>query len=153
MDKGLSSNELSRTALEAFLSRHAEAVTSGLYPGVAVQVVRLDRPGTYFLIPILDPSGLRGIVQIEAQQGSVESSAAIRDPASRFVLSADAALEAARSALPTALGWRTPYLGWRPCRETFDSLRPLWVVRHDGGIAFVTQAGVVFETLTSGQGG
>jgi len=128
--KGLSLNELSRTALEAFLSQHAEAVTpGGLYPSVPVRVLRLDRPGTYFLIPILDPSGLRGIVQIEAQQGTVESSAAIRDPASRFLLSADEALEAAGHALPAAVGWRTPYLGWRPCREASNSLRPLWVLR------------------------
>jgi hypothetical protein len=118
-----------------------------------MQVERLDRPGAYFLIPILDSSGLRGIVQIDADQGTVESSAAIRDPGSRFLLSADAALEAASGALPEATGWRTPYLGWGPCRESFDSLSPLWLVPHAGGIVFVTQAGAVFEALTSGKGG
>jgi hypothetical protein len=154
VDKKPSPNELSRAAFDAFLSRHAGATApGGLHAGLPIQVERLDRPGAYFLIPILDTSGLRGIVQIDADQGTVESSAAIRDPGSRFLLSADAALEAASRALPETAGWQTPYLGWRPCRESFDSFAPFWVVPHDGGRVFVTQAGAVFEALTSGKGG
>jgi hypothetical protein len=119
-----------------------------------VRVARLDRPGIdFFLIPIRDAGGLRGIVQLDAQTGGVEASAVIRDPASPFLVTAEAAEAAAHRALPRARDWREPFLGWRPCRESFDSMRPLWVVPHADGEAFVTQGLAVFEALTSGRGG
>jgi hypothetical protein len=93
------------------------------------------------------------MVQLAEDGRTVESSAIIRDPTSRLLLHPAAAAAMARAALPAERGWGDPYLGWRPCRESFDSLRPLWVVPHAAGEAFVTQAGTVFETLTSGKGG
>jgi hypothetical protein len=145
----------SHAALEAFRARHTEVRDPGsLAAGPAARVARLDRPGVYFLlVPIHDAGGLRGIVQLDGQGGAVESSAAIRDPASAFLVTADAAVSAARQALPRARDWRQPFLGWRACHESFDSMRPLWVVPHADGEAFVTQSLQVFEALTSGRGG
>jgi hypothetical protein len=116
-------------------------------------VKRLDKPGEYFLVPIRDGLGLRGVVQVDAERRRVESSAAILDPATELLLRADTALAAALRSRPNLRDWRTPFLGWRPCRESFDSMRPLWVIRHAEGELFVTQSGGVFETLTSGRGG
>jgi hypothetical protein len=148
-------SDVARAALEAFRARHSEVRDpEGLAAGPAARVARLDRPGVYFfLIPIRDAGGLRGIVQLDAQDGAVESSAAIRDPASLFLVTADAAQAAAQQALPRARDWREPFLGWRPGHESFDSMRPLWVVPHADGEVFVTQALEVFDALTSGRGG
>jgi hypothetical protein len=120
-----------------------------------VRVVRLDQTGIwYYLVPIRDGAGLRGIVQVDPLTGGEETSARIRDPASPFLLPEGNAVAAARQARPSERNWGTPYLGWRPSKESFDSLRPLWVVPHDGGIVYVDQGGRVFETLTlTGRGG
>ena len=85
--------------------------------------------------------------------GLVETSAAIADPRSVFLVTADAARSAAELALPDKRGWGKPFLAWRPCRESFDSLRPLWIVPHADGEAFVTQNLTVSEILTWGRGG
>jgi hypothetical protein len=147
-------NEALHAALESFQARHAKEVSSeGLHAGSPAHVVRLDRPGAYLLIPILDPKGLRGIVQLDAQSMAVESSAAVRDPASDFLMSADSALAVAQAALPGKRNWRAPFLGWRPCRESQNSMWPLWVVPHAVGEVYVTQSGEVFEILTAGRGG
>jgi hypothetical protein len=147
-------SEASRTALEAFRAQHRGVALSGeLSAGQPVNVLRLDRPGMYLLVPIRDTAGLRGIVQLDAAGLQVDSSAAIRDPSSIFLVSEEAALAAAQSALPDKAGWAKPFLGWRPCRQSFDSMRPLWVVPHQNGHAYVTQGREVFETLTAGRGG
>ena len=124
-----------------------------LAAGPAVRVERLDRPGDYLLVPIQDAAGLRGIVQLDALTLAVQSSAAIRDPAAIFLTTEAEALAAAGAAFPLRRDWGKPFLGWRPCRESFDSLRPLWVVPHHDGQAYVTQSGHVFEALSTGKGG
>jgi hypothetical protein len=120
-----------------------------------MRVVRLDRPeSAYFLVPIRDEAGLRGIVQLDARTGREETSARIKDPASDFLLSEAAAREAARIARPHARDWQDAHLGWRPSRESFDSMRPLWVARHAEGVVYVDQSGRVFDELgVSGRGG
>lgn len=149
-----SQEETSRAALEAFRALHPDLSSlSGLEAGAPALVERLDRAGAYLLIPINDAVGLRGIVQLDVQSLTVESSAAIRDPTSVFLVSEAAALAAAQTALPNKHGWRKPFLAWQPCRESFDSMRPLWVVPHSDGQAYVTQSRDVFEVLTTGRGG
>ena len=145
---------LSRDAIEAFCTRHAGGERASAFEaGLPVRVERLDWPGAYLLVPVRDGSGLRGIVQFDAVRLSVESTAAIRDPGAAFLTSGDAALAAARAALPGGATWGTPFLGWRPCRESADSMQPLWVIPHRGGHVYVSQSGRVFEELSSGRGG
>ena len=96
---------------------------------------------------------MRGIVQVDADSRVVEASADIRDPSTRFLASSAAALAAARKVLVDTRGWQEPFLAWRPCRESMDSMRPLWVVPHAEGQAFVTQDLRVFAALTEGLGG
>jgi hypothetical protein len=154
MSEGPSRNEVSRAALEAFRARHLDGHSPvGIDAGPPVSVGRLDRPDSYLLVPIYGTSGLRGIVQLDAQGRSVQSSEAIRDPGTVFLAPEDAVLAAVRTALPDRLGWGKPFLAWRPCRESFDSMRPLWVVPHRDGQAYVTQDRRVFEVLTAGRGG
>lgn len=150
----LSMDEASRLALEAFQARHVGgSPVRGLKSGPPVRVSRLDRDGAYLLVPVRDATGLRGIVGLDARLGTIESTAVIADPSSEFLLPEGTALRLAKRALPARTGWKAPFLGWRPCRESYSSIRPLWVVEHDGGTAFVTQSGVVVEALTFGRGG
>lgn len=143
-----------RVALEAFRAEYKDLPTQGeSRAGAPVRVVRLDRPGAYLLVPIYDGGGLRGVVQLHAQDMTVESMATIRDSASAFLVSPEAALAGAQEALPERRGWGVPFLGWRPCRESWNSLRPLWVVPHAEGQVYLTQDGEVYETLTAGRGG
>jgi len=154
MSDGHSKNEVSRAALEAFRARHAGVNASGeFHAGPHVRVERLDRPGAYLLVPIHDAVGLRGIVQLGTKGLPVESSAVIRDPGTVFLATEEAVLAAVQTALPNRLDWRKPFLAWRPCRESFDSMRPLWAVAHRDGQAYVTQSCEVFEVLTTGRGG
>jgi hypothetical protein len=146
--------DLMDAALDEFRTRHGErGGPGGLTARRPMHVTRRDGVPDYVLVAIDDPRGLRGIVALGADSGSVETSAAIADPASTFLVAADAARAAAARALPDKRGWGAPFLAWRPCRESFDSLRPLWVVPHAEGEAFVTQNLAVSETLTSGRGG
>ena len=154
MTRPLTDADLAHAALDAFRAQHGESRgASGLTPRTPVRVTRLDRPAAYVLVAIDDERGLRAIVQLSPETGDVESSALIRDRDSPFLVSADTARAAAASALPAKRGWGDPYLAWRPCRESFDSLRPLWVVPHADGQAFVTQSLGVSEVLTTGKGG
>jgi hypothetical protein len=146
--------EASQAALAAVAAHHPGAGVPGpLAAGPAVRVERLDRPGDYLLVPLGDDAGLRGIVQLDALTLAVQSSVAIRDPAATFLTTEAQALAAAEAAFPLRRDWGRPFLAWRPCRESFDSLRPLWVVPHRQGQAYVTQSGRVFEALSTGKGG
>jgi hypothetical protein len=147
-------DEVSGVALDHFRARHPDPAASGtLSAGPAVRVQRLDSPEGYVLVPIYDVTGFRGIVQLDPRSLSVQSSAVIRNPATQFLASEKEAASAARVALPHRSGWGAPFLGWRPCRESYDSMRPLWVVPHSAGRAYVSQSREVFENLTLGQGG
>jgi hypothetical protein len=140
--------------LDAFRAHHPEARAFGdLRAGTPARVLRLDREGGYVLVPLYERDRLRGIVHLESDRQTIESSAVIRDPAAAFLLTGAEALRAAARVLPQRRDWGEPFLGWQPCHESFDSMRPLWVVPHIDGCAFVTQAGAVFESLTSGRGG
>lgn len=142
---------LQHAALDAFRARHGShaAVLKARLP---VAVLRLDRPGGYVLVGIDDEHGLHGLVALTVD-GAVESSALVRNPATVFLSDPSEARAAAEQAFPDRRGWQVPFLGWRPCRESFDSLRPLWVVPHAEGEVFVTQDLAVSQTLTSGRGG
>ena len=154
MSGGRSRKGISGAALEAFRAQHPDLSSTGrLTVGSPARVRRLERAGSYILVPIRDDAGLRGIVQLNGRGLSVEASAVIRDPSSTFLEDKEAALAAAKAALPGKRGWRPPFLAWRPCRESFDSMRPLWVIRHTDGEAYVTQNSEVFEALSSGRGG
>jgi hypothetical protein len=148
----LSAERAARLAIGEFLVRYG-GDREGLRAGPPARVVRLDRPGAYVLVPVRDTAGLRGIVQLDNASGNVESSAAIRDPSSPFLLDEGTALAAARGARPDRRGWKSPFLGWRACRECPSSLLPLWVVPHSGGEVFVTQSGEVLDAITEGRGG
>jgi hypothetical protein len=126
---------------------------AALEAGPPVQVRRLHRSGSYLLVPLRDEEGLCGIVRLDAETLAVEASAAIRDRSTAFLAPEDAVLAAAQTALPGRTGWRRPVLAWRPCRESFDAMRPLWLVAHDAGEVYVTQGLEVHEALTSGRGG
>lgn len=151
MPKQFAQDEVSRAALESFRARHHPA-PGELDAGTFVRVARLDGATEYLLVPIFGQDGLRGIVQLDLLLAP-ESSAAIRDPRSFFLIDAHEALTAARAAHPQRQRWGTPFLGWCPSRESGNSLRPLWVIPHAEGNAYVTQEGRVFDSLAEGRGG
>lgn len=153
MAQDVSPANAARTALEWFRAQHGEA--ADLRAGAVVRVLRLDDPARgYFLVPMRDDAGLCGIVQVDAHTGQVETSARIADASAAFLLPQAQALAAARAALPQLSDWGSPHLGWRPCKESFDAMRPLWVVPHGAGVVYVDQSGQVFDALTmSGRGG
>lgn len=145
-----------RTALSAVRAQPASGLRAAdLHADPAARVRRLHAPGEYLLVPLRDAAGaLRAVVQLDAADLSVESCALPANPGSQFLTSEAQALSTARAALAGKTGWHTPVLAWRPCRESFDSLQPLWLVRHAHGHAYVTQRGEVFEALTvDGRGG
>jgi hypothetical protein len=147
----LSPGELSSTALQAFEAHHLQAsdVRETLRCGDAEIVQRLDHPGrAYLLVPVYDASGLRGIVQIDSKSERVETSLRIARPGFQFLLPVEAAVQAARESHPKLSGWGIPYLGWQPCTESFDSMAPLWLVPHAGGIIYVDRKGRTYDTLT-----
>lgn len=154
MTGGAPPDQASRAALLAFLTQHPEtAAPGGLAAGPPARVARLDRPGAYLLIPIRDASGLRGIVQLDPSDLALESAATVRDPASPFLLLPVEAAAAAHAAFPAFSGWGQPFLAWRPCRESFSSFQPFWVVPHSGGQLYVSQSRTVHLSLSSGMGG
>jgi hypothetical protein len=148
-----SSAAAARTALDWFRAQHAG--TAALRAGAAVRVARLDDPARgYLLVPIRDDAGLHGIVQVDSQTGQVETSARIADPSAAFLLPQAQAVAIARSARPQISDWGMPYLGWRPCKESFDGIRPFWVTPHGERVIYVDQSGRVYDDLTlSGRGG
>ena len=148
-----SPGDAARIALDWFRTQHGEA--GDLRAGEPVRVVRLDNSSRgYFLVPLRDDAGLSGIVQVDARSGAVETSARIADPSAAFLLPPARALAAARAARPTLSGWGSPFLGWRPCKESFDAMQPLWVVPHGDGVVYVDRSGRVFGALSvSGRGG
>jgi hypothetical protein len=154
MSGALYDDPSAHAALAAFEAHQPGLPIHGqLRAGAAVPVQRLDREESYLLVPLRDTTGMRGIVQLDAGGQDVESVAVVRDAKKPFLLSAEEAMSAAQTALPNAREWGAPYLGWKPCRESFDSLMPLWVIPHATGHAFVTQVGRVFVALTAGRGG
>ncbi|MBL8191366.1 MAG: hypothetical protein JNK38_25340 [Acidobacteria bacterium] len=155
MSNAYSVETVRRIALEAFQAQYPTLSGSlgGLVTSLPNLVVRLDRPGTYFLIGISDSAGLRGIVQLDGLSLAVESTAIIRDPQSSFLLSEQEALQTVKAAFPQKSGWHDAFLGWRPCRESFDSMRPLWVLPYSDGEVYVTQNREGVEQLTIGRGG
>lgn len=154
MSHSSSDSKMSITALEAFRARYPGLFSlEGLIAGPPVRVDRLDRPSAYYIVPIRDAAGLRGIVQLDDQGVSIESIAEIRDPSTVFLATKNAVLNAVRTAFPNRQDWHTPFLAWRPCRESLNSMRPFWVVPHAKGQAYVTQDCEVFELLTAGRGG
>jgi hypothetical protein len=154
MDRTSSDKEISRMALETFKKCYFGLFSkSELIGGPPVHVIRLDREGGYFLVAINNDDGLCGIVQFDEQDLSIESSALIHDHKSEFLATEKAVLNAVQAAFPQKNGWCKPFLAWQPCAESFDSMRPLWVVNHSEGKVYVTQSCEVFEGLTFGQGG
>jgi hypothetical protein len=149
----VSPEDAARIALDWFRTQHGQA--GDLRAGEPVRVVRLDdSTRSYFLLPLRDDTGLCGIVQVNTRTGAVETSGLIADPSATFLLPPARALAAARAARPALSGWGSPFLGWRPCKESFDAMRPLWVVPHGDGVVYVDQGGGVFDAPTvSGRGG
>lgn len=149
-----SQEEIANIAIDAFRNRNPQLSSSiGLYAGLLATIERLDSPYSYLLVPIYDASGLRGIVQLNAESLAIDSCAVIRDPDSTFLISDIDALKVAQIAFLNGHGWGKPFLAWKPCRESFDSMRPFWVISHSNGQIYVTQNCDVFEELTSGKGG
>jgi hypothetical protein len=149
-----SQEEVSRKAIEAFLKRYPHLSSSiGLYAGPFASIERLDSPDAYLLVPIRDASGLRGIIQLNGKGLAIDSCAEIRDPESTFLIPEKTVLNLVKTSLPNRHGWGKPFLAWKPCRESYDSMRPLWVVPQTEGQVYVTQNCDVFEELTTGKGG
>jgi hypothetical protein len=154
MSGAAADDPVARAALAAFAAAYPQRPDAGpLRAGAPVRVARLDRGGCYLLLVLADAQGPRGVVQLDADNLAVESAAQVRDPTAGALLSPERALEVARSAFPLFTDWQVPLLGWRPCRESFDSFRPLWVVAHTAGQVYVDQSGRAFARLTIGRGG
>jgi len=149
----VSHKAIHEAALEAFRLRYAGSPVREPDIGSPARVARLDRSGAYLLVPVRDAMGLRAIVQLDADTLALEGFATVGDPTSGFLIGADEALEIAQRSRPQTSGWLEPFLGWRPCRESFDSMRPFWVIKHANGTLFVTQSAELFENLTIGKGG
>lgn len=156
----LTPEHAARVALAAFASGAGADPSNPTPPGpvtvgAPLHVERLDRPGrSYFLVPIEEASGIVGVVQVGGEDGQIEQAARLRAPATRLHLSSDEALAAAAQARPELRGWGTPFLGWRPCTESFDSMAPFWVIPHAAGRVHIDIRGRVHGELgTGGRGG
>jgi hypothetical protein len=146
--------EVESKAIAFFLKQYVENIRPGkITGGKACEVTYLDRRGGYFLVPVYLDKGLIGVVQIGETGHEVESSALIKDPSSTFLMGFDEAVNLAKERFPHIKEFRQPYLGWKPCRESFNSLNPLWVLPHPDGFVYITQAGSVSETLSGNRGG
>lgn len=121
-----------------------EITAGGVFP-----VKYLDRTGEYYLVPLFQGNGLIGIVQLEQNDLMVESCARIKDPESTFIINAEEALMIAGKSFPEIKDFKEPFLGWRPCRESFNSLFPLWVFPHSNGMIYITQTGVATGELST----
>ena len=154
MVRNKADKEISRIALHTFQTLHSgQFLPTELNAGPPAYVKRLDTDIDYILVPLTDATGLRGIVQINSHDLSVESSAMISDPSTVFLLSEEIILNAVKKAFPNKHGLGKPYLAWKPCRESFSSMQPFWVVPFTKGQVYVTQNYKVFKVLTSGLGG
>lgn len=146
--------EVESKAIAFFLRQYMDKIRPGaITGGKACEVQYLDRRGGYFLVPVYLDKEFIGVIQIGETGLDVESSALIKDPASSFLMGMDEALRLAKVQFPQIKEFSKPYLGWKPCRESFNSLYPLWVLPHSTGMLYITQSGSVFETLSGYRGG
>jgi len=90
---------------------------------------------------------------MDADTLAIESVAAVSGREVLQLLPAAEALALAQAAFPQQRRWQPPALGWRPCRESYSSFMPLWVVEHAEGQVYVTQAGQAFAQPSWGRGG
>lgn len=149
-----SSGDIKRIALDALLNQYSEQLfLSGIHTGTPELVIHLETNSAYYLVPVYNDSGLCGIVQISKQNLRPESSALIKDAEAVFLISGEDALEAAKKIFPDRTALTRPFLGWKPCRESYSSMFPFWVIKYREGDVYVTQNRDVFEKLTSGYGG
>ncbi|MCO8146553.1 hypothetical protein NHN26_15130 [Rhodovulum tesquicola] len=121
----------------------------GAVAGEPAFVHRLDLADAgYYLVPLLREGILVGIAEIEARGCTLAKAGAITAPGTPFLLDP----EAARAALPVPSGG-APFLGWQPCRESWDSFLPFWVFDTAEGRFHVDQSGQVHRQLGTGARG
>lgn len=93
-------------------------------------------------------------MQVDIDTCMVTKAGAIRGENVEFLLIKELALKAANQTMPGLEIHRSPWLGWRPCSESFESFQPLWVIEHSTGKIYVDQQGRVHSRLTiEGKGG
>jgi len=139
-----------RAAALAGLPAPLKDEISGAVAGDPVHVRRLDREDAgYFLVPLLYTGRMVALAEIDAENCALSKAAAIRDSAAGTRIDAAAARRAA-GAPADAAAW----LGWQPCRESWDSFLPFWVVETSRGPVYVDQSGMAHRRLTtSARGG
>ena len=122
--------------------------------GVPVLVERLDKPGQpYYLVPWHDPRGIVLIMQVDAQSGSMSSTALVKTPLRRLTISDGEAQSIVSERLGVPVVGQ-PRLVWLPCRESASPFQPFYQVPIAGGNAFVDMQGSLHERLTPfGKGG
>ena len=147
-------DKIMRIALAAFLSQYYHLLT-GEEPKVCspVKIKRLDTGRDYYLVHIQKDGIICGIAQIGDPDFEVESTALIKNPATIELLPVEKIIRKALDFSPGMTGMGVPFLGWQPCRESFSSLNPFWIVPHAEGNLFITQKGDVFKELSCGYGG
>lgn len=137
-----------------FVARYqCHSPTEILTAGDPVFVKYLYQGGGYYLVPLYQQGGLTGIVEVGEASREVRSSAKVKDAGSRFILPEEEAVTIVRNRFHEISDFATPFLGWKPCRESFSSLYPLWVFPHGSGEVYVTQSGEATEVLSLGLGG
>jgi hypothetical protein len=118
--------------------------------GTPIEVVRLDiEDARYMLVPMIEAGLVVGVVETDGEGRQVRRTGRLRSPNS-FVPLAEVE---ARARIAT-VDLRQPsrvFLGWRPCRQSWDGFNPFWVIEFaDGDRRYVDQAGHVHSALDPG---
>jgi len=130
------------------------AAYTASHPGVALLVKRLDQiDDDYYLVPWQDSRGVVLVVQVDASTGKMLSAAALPIPLPSLVMSPAEARHLAKTHLNRRVTGE-PALVWRPSRESASPLQPFYYVPTEGGDAYITVNGSVYQRLTPfGMGG
>ena len=118
--------------------------------GTPIEVARLDiEDERYILVPLLADGRTTGLVETDQEGRQARRVAALRSVGAVVPLTADEAR--ARAARVDARTPRRTFLGWRPCRQSWDGFNPFWVLEFgDDDRLYVDQAGRVHPTLDPG---
>lgn len=128
----------------------AERLGSGGEAGTPIEVTRLDIEGErYILVPLIDDGWTMGLVETDQEGGQARRVAALRSAGAVVPLTAEEAR--ARAAVLDVRTPRRVFLGWRPCRQSWDGFNPFWVLEFgDDDRLYVDQAGRVHPALDPG---
>ncbi len=137
-------------------ARHAQAAALAVSgsdarrAGTPIEVVRLDLDDArYMLVPMIEAGLVVGVVETDGEGRQVRRTGRLSSSDGVVALA-----EGEARARIAAVDPRQPsrvFLGWRPCRQSWDGFNPFWVIEFgDGDRRYVDQGGHVHSALDPG---